>query len=114
MSKIDDFDDFLAKEFRETRKETEDNGFTERVLAGLPAKKRFVPGRNIIIYPISIVSVIIFLVSGGMRLLTVALANLFSNGIHLTLPTFTTVFVILAFISIPFFIATMEHEGSTV
>ena len=114
MSSNDGFDKFLRQQFQDTKSEIGDHGFTERVLAGLPAKKHFTINRNFIFYIIGALSVFIFFISGGIKLLFISIMSVLNNGLHLTIPTFTSVFVILVFISIPFFIARLELDENAV
>jgi len=40
--------------------------------------------------------------------------NVLNHGIHHTIPTFASIFILLVFISIPFFIAGLEYDENPV
>ena len=114
MNSNDGFDKFLKEKFQDTMTETEDNGFTEKVLAGLPARKGFPYTKQLIQYGIAFASILIFLVSGGFKFLIQSLISVFNNGFHLTAPSLSSVFVLLVFISIPFIIARIGYDESVI
>lgn len=114
MNKKDNFDKLLIGKFQETKPYTEDNGFAERVLASLPAKKSFRLNRSLIFYSIEVLSLLIFLLSGGIKTLISSIADVYNNTSHLLKPSLISVFIVLVFICIPFFTARIEYNENPI
>jgi Domain of unknown function (DUF5056) len=114
MNKDDDFDKFLTSSFQKGSGNIEDEGFTQRVISNLPKTELVKIKRNYILYLSIILSVLIFFISGGYKPFINAIINTFNNRIFLMKPSIISVFIILVFISVPFFISRIEYNKNTI
>ena len=110
MSETDDFDEFLKSGFEKNNFNMADEGFTERVISNLPAKRVFTINRNFIIYFSAALSVLIFFISSGYKAILLSVTDILNHGFHPVSSSLMSVFVILVFISVSFIISRIEHN----
>jgi len=110
MSRPDEFDEFLKSGFEKTNSNIADEGFTERVMAHLPANRIFSINRNFILYLSGTLAVLIFFISSGYKAIFASVSDIFINGFHLIKPSPISFFVIAVFISVSFIISRIEHN----
>jgi len=114
MSKTDEFDKILKNGFEKSHNAIPDEGFTEKVIARLPAKGNSLLSRNLILFLSCILSLFIFLISNGYRSLLLSVFNLFNSGLHSVEPSLSSFFIILIFISVSFVISRIEYNEDLV
>lgn len=110
MNKTDEFDKFLKSGFKKNKYAIADEGFTERVISNLPTNRIPLINRRTILYLSGALSVFIFYISNGYKSLFLSLIDIFNNGFQWIMPSLTSFFVILVFISVSFIISRIEHN----
>jgi len=103
MNRNDDFDKFLKSEFQKSERTLEDEGFTQRVISNLPAKRVFTNKRNFILGLSGFISVLLFLISTGYKFLLISLIDIINNGSQLIMPSLLSFFVIAVFFGTSFY-----------
>jgi len=114
MSNTDDFDEFLKSSFKKTNNNIADEGFTERVISNLPAKRIFTINRNFILYLSGTLAVFIFFISSGYKAIFDSVTDILTNGFHAITLSFNSFFVIAVFISVSFIISRIEHDENLI
>jgi len=114
MKKNDDFDKFLKNRFQKAKIDIKDDGFTEKVISNLPKITDYSIKRNIVIFAFGIISIVLFFVSNGFKSLISSIIEGLNNSSHLIMPSFTSLIVIIAFLSIIVFITGLEHNRSSI
>ncbi len=114
MNENDDFDKFLKSKFQKSERTIEDEGFSQRVITNLPAKRVFTIKRNFILGLSGIVSVLLFLISTGYKFLLISLIDIITNGSHLTMPSQLSFFVIAIFFGTSCYIAKTEYNKTVI
>jgi len=114
MSKTDDFDKFLKNKFEKNDYNFADEGFTERVISNLPANRSVLINRVFILYFSSLLSVFIFFILSGYKSILFSVIDLFKNGLHLIRPSFNSIFVIVALISVSVVISRIEYNDNLI
>jgi hypothetical protein len=114
MSKNDDFDKFLKNKFQNAEYSTKDEGFTKRVISNLPTNKSFSIKRNFILGSFSILSVFLFIILSGYKSLLVSIIEIFNNGFYLIKPSLTSIFVMIVFVCVSFFITNIEYNRNSI
>jgi len=103
MSKSDDFDKFLKNSFQKVESSIKDEGFTEKTISNLPSIGFISFKRNIILFVVSVLSVLIFIISSGYK-------SLF----NLIRPSLISFFIIAFFISVLYYIASIVYDKNTI
>lgn len=114
MSKTDDFDKFLKNSFEKSDYNIADDGFTEGVISNLPTNRIFLTHRIFILYLTSLLSVLIFFISSGYYSLLYSVIDIFNNGFHLIIPSFNSIFVIVALVSVSVVISRIEFNENLI
>jgi hypothetical protein len=114
MSKTDDFDQFLKNSFEKSDYNIADDGFTEGVISNLPENRIFLRNRIFILYLTSLLSVLIFFISSGYKSLLYAAIDIFNNGFHSISPSFNSIFVIVALVSVSVVISRIEYNDNLI
>lgn len=114
MSKTDDFDKFLKNSFEKSDYNIADDGFTEGVISNLPTNRIFLSNRNFILYLTSLLSFLIFFISSGYKSLVYAAIDIFHNGFHLIRPSFNSILVIVALVSVSVVISRVENNDNLI
>lgn len=114
MNKNDDFDKFLKNRFQKARYKIKDDGFSEKVISNLPKIRDYSIRRNFVIYAFGILSVVLFFISNGFKSLIVSVVEVLNNSLHLITPSFMSLIVIMAFLSIIVFITGLEYNRNTI
>ena len=104
----DNFEDFLKKEISKSNIQIPDNGFSNQVITNLPRRKTVFAGREIIITISSIISALVFVLIKGLNTFLTGLINLFNSLIHLEIPNYEFVIVLLTFCLISLLIPYVE------
>jgi hypothetical protein len=110
MSSPDKIERFLISDFEKNKHTIADEGFTEKVISNLPDKRIFLINRNFILYALSAISVLIFLISNGYKAVFLSVIDIFQSGFYRNKPSPVSFFVILVFISVSFIISRIEHN----
>jgi hypothetical protein len=114
MSKTDDFDQFLKCGFEKNNFTIADEGFTEKVISQLPARRIFTINRNFILYLSGLLAVLIFLISNGYKAIFDSVSDIFNNGFHSITLSLNSFFVIVVFITVSFIISRIEHDENLI
>lgn len=114
MNKNDDFDKFLKNRFQKAKYNIKDDGFTEKVISGLPDIKDYSLKRNYVICAFGILSVVIFFISTGFKSLIFSFTEVLHKGQQLITPSFMSLVVIVVFLSVIASIAGMEYKRNTI
>jgi hypothetical protein len=114
MSKNDDFDKFLKDIFQKDNRLIKDEGFTEKVISNLPARRSISLKRNGILFIVSILSVSIFFISTGYNTLFNSIFEILNNISYLIKPSLISVIIICVFISVQFCIAKIEYDKDAI
>jgi len=109
MSETDEFDNFLKNGFEKEKNDITDDGFTEKVISGLPSD-RILINRKFILYFSGALSAFIFYISNGYKSLLLSIIDILSNGFHSIRPSLISFFVVLVFISVAIIISRIEHD----
>lgn len=104
----DNFEDFLKKEISKSNMQIPDNGFSDKVINNLSKRKTVFIGREIIIIFSTIISALVFMLINGFNLFLMGIINLFNSLIHLKIPNYEFVIVLLAFCLISLLIPYVE------
>lgn len=113
MKSTDNLDGFLKKSFQKVEKDIADDGFTDKVLGKLPIVESSLK-RNLILYLACIISVLIFIISGGYQVLLLSINVILRNGFHSLKPSLISFVVIMVFIGVSFCIARNEYDKNIV
>ncbi len=113
MKSTDDFDGFLKNSFQKIEKNIADDGFTDKVLGNLPIGESSLK-RNLLLYLACIISVLIFIISGGYQSLLLSINDIIRNGFHSLKPSLISFFVIAIFIVVSYCIARNEYDKNIV
>lgn len=114
MSNTDDFDEFLKSSFKKNNCNIADEGFTERVISNLPAKRIFTINRSLILYLSATLAVFIFFISNGYKAIFDSVTDIFNNGFHAITLSLNSFFVIAVFLSVSFIISRIEQDESLI
>lgn len=82
MSKTDEFDDFLHASFAKNKTTIVDDGFSNKVMTQLPAKRVFSIKRGLVLFTSSTMAVLIFIVSNDCRLLFHTIITALTSVVH--------------------------------
>lgn len=104
----DNFDEFLKSEIGKSSIQSPDNGFSDRVVANLPIRKRVLARRELIIITSTLFSAFVFILSNGFYSFIEGVTTLFGSFIYQKLPNYEFVIVLLAFIFISVLIPLVE------
>ena len=104
----DNFEDFLKKEITKSSFQSPDNGFSDRVVANLPKRKRVFARREVIIITSALFSALAFILTKGFYPFIEGVTSLFNSFIYQTMPNYEFVIVLLAFIFISVLIPLVE------
>lgn len=114
MNKKDDFDRFLKVRFQKTKTEIKDDGFTDRVISGLPNIRDYSLKRYLVLFLFGMLSVIIFFISNGFKSLIISITELLDKSLHLTMPSLISFIAIISFIWIIAVIASYEYSRNSI
>jgi hypothetical protein len=104
------FDDFLKEEISKSTTQIPDDGFSDQVIANLPKRDTVFTGREIIITISTIISALVFVLIKGFNPFLTGIINLFNSLIHLKIPNYEFVIVLMAFCLISILIPYIEFR----
>ncbi len=114
MNKNNNFDKFLKRRFQKSVCDIKNDGFTEKVLSKLPITNTYSIKRNLIIYALGILSVLIFFISEGFNLLIYSINEVVNKSKHLITPSFLSIFVIIVFLGMIAYLSSIEYDRKTI